>query len=170
MPKPNKKPKPRPTPVTCLCGTQRPYAECCGALHDGTRVAASPVELMRSRYTAFCLGKADYLWRTLHTQHESRAGDEATYAKGVQQTARTTRYRRLRVLDAREPDAAGVAQVLYHAEASSGKLDRSIVELSTFVQEAGEWRYLTGVARAARSLAHGVEDLSIDHWDCGHHH
>ncbi|MDD9967356.1 MAG: YchJ family metal-binding protein [Myxococcales bacterium] len=125
---------------------------------------------MRSRYAAFSVGDADYLWRTLHSQHEARAGDPAAYAQSVQHAARTTRYRRLRVLDTRPVDATGVAQVLYYAEITAGKLDRSIVELSTFAEEEGQWRYLAGTARAANTLAHGPDDLSIDHWDCDHAH
>lgn len=48
----------------CPCGLAATYAECCGALHRGERVAATPEELMRSRYTAFAVGDSGYLLRT----------------------------------------------------------------------------------------------------------
>lgn len=47
----------------CPCGWGDPYPQCCGRYHDG---AAAPTAqaLMRSRYTAFARGNADYLIRT----------------------------------------------------------------------------------------------------------
>jgi SEC-C motif-containing protein len=53
-------------PLACPCGTGKPYAACCGAIHDGRRPAATAVALMRSRYAAFALGLSEYLWRTWH--------------------------------------------------------------------------------------------------------
>lgn len=53
-------------PLACPCGTGKPYAACCGAIHDVRRPAATAVALMRSRYAAFALGLSEYLWRTWH--------------------------------------------------------------------------------------------------------
>jgi SEC-C motif domain protein len=51
--------------MRCPCSSGLPYAECCGPLHDG---AAAPTaeRLMRSRYSAFALGEADYLLTSWH--------------------------------------------------------------------------------------------------------
>ncbi len=161
----------RPKPTTCPCDTGKPYAQCCGPLHAGERTAGDAVELMRSRYSGFCLGLAEYLWRTLHTQHEAKAQGPEAYAATMKQHSAGLRYRLLRILDQRPPDAQGVAQVLFFSEIAQLKRDHSIVELSSFVQEDGELRYITGITRPASELAHGLEDLSIEHWDCaGHHH
>jgi SEC-C motif-containing protein len=48
----------------CPCGLGTPYAACCGALHDGTKQAATAEQLMRSRYSAFVVQDAPYLLRT----------------------------------------------------------------------------------------------------------
>ncbi|MGV0785784.1 YchJ family metal-binding protein [Mycolicibacterium sp. XJ2] len=50
----------------CPCGSGDVYSACCEPLHDGARVAATAEELMRSRYTAFTKGIADYLFTTWH--------------------------------------------------------------------------------------------------------
>jgi SEC-C motif-containing protein len=50
----------------CPCGSARDYPDCCGALHSGTRSAATAQELMRSRYSAFAVHDAAYLLRTWH--------------------------------------------------------------------------------------------------------
>ncbi|WP_406689893.1 YchJ family protein [Saccharopolyspora sp. ID03-671] len=50
----------------CPCGLGEPYSACCGPLHAGERDAATAEQLMRSRYSAFAVGDADYLLRTWH--------------------------------------------------------------------------------------------------------
>ncbi len=49
----------------CPCGSGRPYARCCGPLHDG-QAAADAQSLMRSRYCAYVLGLEAYLLGTWH--------------------------------------------------------------------------------------------------------
>ena len=49
----------------CPCGRALAGA-CCLPLLTGVRQADTPEDLMRSRYSAFVLGDADYLWRTWH--------------------------------------------------------------------------------------------------------
>ncbi|MQM32004.1 MAG: hypothetical protein CRU78_16430, partial [Candidatus Accumulibacter phosphatis] len=50
---------------TCPCGSERPYAECCGPLHDGA-AAPDAAALMRSRYSAYVLAIEAYLLSTWH--------------------------------------------------------------------------------------------------------
>ena len=55
--------------VDCPCGSGAAYASCCGPLHTQARLAATPLELMRSRYAAFVVGGQvglDHLFRTWH--------------------------------------------------------------------------------------------------------
>lgn len=47
----------------CPCGLPAPYADCCGRYHAGTP-APTAEALMRSRYSAYTLGLADYLQAT----------------------------------------------------------------------------------------------------------
>lgn len=55
----------RPSPATtCPCGSAAPYAECCGALHEGRLAAPTAERLMRSRYSAFVVRDEGYLLRT----------------------------------------------------------------------------------------------------------
>ncbi|MGA4847893.1 YchJ family protein [Streptomyces sp. G5(2025)] len=52
-------------PTSCPCGRPQPYEKCCGRLHQG-EAAATPEELMRSRYSAFAVRDEAYLLRTWH--------------------------------------------------------------------------------------------------------
>ena len=40
----------------CPCGSGTTYDACCGRLHRGAEQAATPEELMRSRYAAYVVG------------------------------------------------------------------------------------------------------------------
>ena len=51
------------TETLCPCGTNLPYAGCCGRFHSG-QPAPTAEALMRSRYSAFALRDAAYLART----------------------------------------------------------------------------------------------------------
>ncbi|WP_432134576.1 YchJ family protein [Streptomyces sp. bgisy154] len=57
---------PPASPAACPCGSAEPYDACCGRLHRGEAAAPTAERLMRSRYSAFVCGDADYLLRTWH--------------------------------------------------------------------------------------------------------
>ena len=45
----------------CPCMSGKAYAECCEPVIKGTRKAATPEELMRSRYSAYAKAEIDHL-------------------------------------------------------------------------------------------------------------
>lgn len=168
MPKAKPRKKSKSTPGACPCGSRRPFTGCCEPLHKGNTAARTPAELVRSRYSAFARSDGDYLWNTLHSQHEERlAGDADQYRQQIAASGNRGTYLGLTLLDSREAGADGVAQVLFLARVSHGKLDRSMVELSSFVEEAGQWRYITGTTRQARDLVQAPGNLTIERWHNG---
>ncbi len=50
----------------CPCGSGSAFAACCGLYLDGGANAPTAEALMRSRYSAYTLGRADYLQQTWH--------------------------------------------------------------------------------------------------------
>lgn len=52
------------TPL-CPCGSKRTYKHCCEKLHLG-QPASSAEALMRSRYSSYALGLAEYLLKSWH--------------------------------------------------------------------------------------------------------
>ncbi len=135
----------RPTPCPCTSGEA--YARCCAPYHLGVAEADTPAILMRSRFAAFARADVDYVYRTLHPDHPDRAAPEAAVRRALAEGARAHRYMGLTVLDARGPDADGVAQVLFHARIFEKGRDRSFTECSDFARHDGGWRYLRGVLR-----------------------
>ena len=61
----------------CPCGSGDTLDHCCGPLHRGERKAATAEALMRSRYSAYALGKLDYLIATHPMPSEAPAAEQA---------------------------------------------------------------------------------------------
>lgn len=106
---------------------------------------------MRSRYSAFCLGKIDYLLATLAPQ--SRQPDDA---KGLQQTMKQTRWLALQVLGTgTEGGYDWVEFAAFYQNRSSQdasaphshedrRADGQLHERSQFIHQEGRWYYLGG--------------------------
>jgi len=101
---------------------------------------------MRSRFAAFALGDARYLWRTLHPNHPDRELSEEELVRALKAAARALRYMRLTVLEAKDE------YVLFLAGVFEKGQDRSFVELSTFAHDGAGWRYLAGTLRDPRDV------------------
>ena len=50
--------------MTCECGIEKPFVECCGRFLSGESKPETAEELMRSRFVAFGMGDFDYIERT----------------------------------------------------------------------------------------------------------
>jgi SEC-C motif-containing protein len=98
---------------------------------------------MRSRFAAFALGDAEYLWRTLHPDHEDRTHPKDAVLRSLKDASRALKYMRLTILEAKDD------RVLFLAACFEKGRDRSFVELSTFARDAVGWRYLSGQGRPA---------------------
>ena len=127
----------------CPCGMERPIAECCGRFHSGQALPASPEELMRSRYSAFCVRDSEYLIETHHpSQHQSDDREHLT------RTMESTEWLGLRILESTlEGNNRGEVEfVAFYRQ--SGEPDTSppeqLHERSTFVREDERWYYLDG--------------------------
>ena len=112
----------------CPCGSGSTYDACCGRLHRGAAQAATPLELMRSRYAAHAVGDLDHLFRTWHprTRPADLALDPATTWTGLE------------VLDATGDEVEFVASWVH-----DGRVGR-LRERSRFEQRAGRWVYVDG--------------------------
>ena len=127
-------------PVTvrrCPCGTGLPYADCCGRLHDGTAAAATAEQLMRSRYSAFAVGAADYLvatWHPITRPARLQLDDDV-------------RWTGLDVLSTTDGSLlAAEGTVEFRAHSVVDRAAGAQHENSRFVRDGGHWRYLDGVS------------------------
>jgi SEC-C motif-containing protein len=129
------------TTQDCPCGQRDgkgralPFAQCCGPYLDVPGLPAPSAEaLMRSRYSAFVLGRADYL---LASWHASQRPAELALQPDV-------KWLGLEVREHQQLDASH-AEVLFVARQrdASGRAVR-LHERSRFVREDGRWYYVDG--------------------------
>jgi uncharacterized protein YchJ len=103
---------------------------------------------MRSRYAAFVMGEHDYLYDTLHPDHDEHAAGRAAYIDPIARARPHRRYLGLEILETRGADAEGVALVRFAVRARERDQRRardvSFTELSRFVHDGKGWRYLFG--------------------------
>lgn len=123
------------TPEACPCGLPLPYRECCGRYIDGDTPAPDAERLMRSRYSAYALGREAYLLATWHPDTRPPVGHLEGKLK--------PKWLGLQVLDHRQQDADH-ATVAFVARYKLGGLALKMRETSRFVRVTGRWYYLDG--------------------------
>lgn len=118
----------------CPCGGGPNYAACCAVWHDGWDKGIhppSPQVLMRSRYSAYVVGRVDYL---LATWHPGSSPGELELAP--------VKWLGLELRDSQASADAGVVEFVARYR-DNGRGVR-MHEISRFVRESGRWLYVDG--------------------------
>ena len=115
----------------CPCGSGEAYDACCGRLHRGAALAATPVELMRARYAAYALGETDFVWTTWHPRTRPASPADLAPTPGVTWTG-------LEVHDHGEDWVDFTAR--FEAPTGPGAMH----ERSRFERRARRWVYVDG--------------------------
>jgi len=118
----------------CPCGSGESFLCCCGRYLQGGQFPETAEQLMRSRYCAYVLARADYLLATWHasTRPQSIHLESSGQAKWLG----------LRVIRAHNDATTGVVEFVARHKVN-GKAHR-LHEVSQFVNEDGHWVYVTG--------------------------
>ncbi len=123
-------------PSDCPCGSGKPYKDCCFMYHMEKVHAPTPEALMRSRYSAYVLKKADYLLYSWHASTRPKTLDiEGEPIKWVSLSVLSTE-------GGGPDDDEGVVE--FAAKYKVGGRAAKMVEKSRFVREKGRWYYVDG--------------------------
>jgi SEC-C motif-containing protein len=120
----------------CPCGANAAYEACCGRYHAGTLHLQAPTAeaLMRSRYSAYTLGLADYLLATWHP---------STRPPRIEPNPPGIKWLGLEVRRQAMQDATH-ATVEFVARSKLGWRASRLHEVSRFTLEDGRWFYVDG--------------------------
>ena len=120
--------------ANCYCGSNTPFEDCCQVYLKGIQKAPTAEALMRSRYSAYAIGDADYLVATTHTSTRKLHKKE-----DILEWSQSNHWIQLEILASTETTVKFIA----HYKDYQGKAQVH-VELSTFVLENGSWFYVDG--------------------------
>ncbi len=121
----------------CQCSSRKTYADCCGRYLDGGEAAPTAEALMRSRYTAYTLGRENYLLATWHLSTRPASLDLAEDVP--------TRWISLEVKRHEQQDTEHAIVEFVARHKVNGRAHR-LHEVSRFVREEGRWFYVGGDA------------------------
>ncbi|CAA9321438.1 MAG: UPF0225 protein YchJ [uncultured Friedmanniella sp.] len=117
----------------CPCGAGAAYATCCEPLHDNRVQAATAEQLMRSRYSAYAVGRLDHVARTWHPRTRP---DQIEPAPGLAWTGLSIH----RTESGQPGDEVGTVEFTASYRTADGPGSQH--EVSRFVRRAGRWFYL----------------------------
>jgi len=126
--------------MTCPCGSEKKYEECCEPFHKGDAKAPTAEKLMRARYSAFAKNQIDYIGSTHVPGTTDFDADEA------RKWATTSEWKGLQIVKTEkgmESDNDGVVEfkALYTDQEEKAYLHH---EISTFKKIDGSWYYDNG--------------------------
>lgn len=123
--------------MNCPCSSGEPYEKCCKPFHQG-ELPKKPVQLMRSRYSAYALDLADFIIDTTHPEHPQFISDKEAWRRDIHLFSQVTTFQKLDILDTTE------STVTFRAHLTQGRRDASFTEKSLFEKVDGRWLYKSG--------------------------
>ena len=121
--------------MSCPCGNDKQYINCCGRYLDNDEMAATAEILMRSRYTAYTLNREDYLLATWHCSTRPVSLGLANQPHNQWLALTVKRH---------EQSTPNYAIVEFVARYKVNGRAYRLHEISRFVREEGLWFYVDG--------------------------
>ena len=130
--------------IECPCGSKKLFSECCKPFIQGDTKPGHCEQLMRSRYTAYSMGEADYLIKTWHPSKQGQLNRGA-----LLQSAKETQWLRLEIVKSDQKSGLGTVEFNAFfkdrgAEQGIGGSINCLHEVSRFEKIADQWLYLDG--------------------------
>lgn len=121
----------------CPCGSNKAFGKCCNRFLNGEQSARTPEQLMRSRYSAYCLGDhGDYLLQTWFPA-------TARGLSAAELSRRACEWTALEVLNKSQDGDQGTVEFKAWYREGEGEL-QLLHEKSVFQRLGGRWLYVGG--------------------------
>ncbi|MEA3513266.1 MAG: YchJ family metal-binding protein [Campylobacterota bacterium] len=126
---------------TCPCGSGDKYKKCCQPFHKG-KLPKNALELMKSRYTAYKLGLADYIIKTTHTSNKDYNKNTQEWKNDILGFCKECEFKKLEIIDFK--DDKNTPTVSFKASIICNGNDCSFTEKSSFKIENKKLCYFDG--------------------------
>ncbi len=81
----------------CPCGSGRKYKECCFKYHKGSN-PKNALELMKSRFSAYAAGEANYIIKTTHKNSPHYEQNRIEWVKGIKDFSKSE-FKKLEIIN-----------------------------------------------------------------------
>ena len=126
--------------IQCYCGSESPFLECCERFLNQKNKPKIAEQLMRSRFSAFCLTDYQYL---INTKHPSKRSVNELVE--LQQSGEQTIWVQLTILNTHLGlDDHNSGSVTFSALFNEQGQFYELTEQSNFIKERSQWYYLDG--------------------------
>ncbi len=123
--------------TSCPCGSKQKYKKCCQVYHKGANPKTALL-LMKSRYSAYAVGDANYIVKTTHENNADFSSEVKAWKQSIDSFTKTTDFLGLEILEFIE--GAEESFVTFKALLSSGEM----IEKSRFLKVDKRWLYERG--------------------------
>ena len=124
----------------CPCRSGKSFGECCGPVLAGECKAATAVELMRARYSAYAVGDVKFLYESSGPEVRAEFDEKTT-----REWSKSATWEGLDVLDVEKggpDDDEGFVSFVAHYSANGQVCEHR--EQSYFKKIDGAWRFIDG--------------------------
>lgn len=123
--------------LSCPCGSEKHYQDCCQPLHLNQAKAQTAEQLMRSRYSAFAKQQIDYIVATT-----SLGQQKALDVPAIAEWSKVNQWLKLEIVQTNEKIDKNHALVEFKAHYHDGQKAQIHQELSHFVKFDDTWYFL----------------------------
>ena len=143
--------------MTCECGLDKPFSECCGRFLTGQASPATTEELLRSRFVAFGMSDFDYIEKTQMGQLAPEVRER-----------KAPEWESLEILESEGggiDDTTGMIEFVAHYHLNGCRNHR---ERCRFVRVDGLWSYIEGEINDEGTVKRGAPKVGRnDPCPCG---
>jgi len=128
--------------MKCPCHSQKKYLNCCKPFHLGEKLPSTPLELMKSRYSAYALKLPKYIIYTTSPDNPSFTKDTQLWEQDILIFCNTTTFVNLIIESTSMSNTRGT--VSFQAHLFQNGQNVSFREVSLFEKIDGKWLYKSG--------------------------
>ena len=144
--------------TVCPCGSKALFSECCKPFIQDDSKPEHCEQLMRSRYTAYSMGEADYLIKTWHPSKQNSLNRDE-----LLQSSKETQWLRLDILNSGQSGLFGTVEFKAFfknkvAPQVTSDTFNCLHEVSRFEKIDDQWLYVDGDDGSNRQVKVGRND------------
>lgn len=135
---------------TCSCCSEKTYENCCKQFHVENN-CKNPIDLVKSRFSAYALNIADYIIKTTHPLSPQYIINKTHWKKDISYFSNSFSFEKLEILDFQEKENMAIVVFTIYLK----QKDKNLIftEKSYFEKLLGKWFYKIGTMVKGRDTS-----------------